>query len=276
MNLETEIKKINNDSDLKNLVDSFLYRKPFAYGFEFKNDELFECFFQLVNIDLNTFKEKHYYYDNLNKIHLSESEKGFLWISTYGLIAKSRSTKNKYVNASCAQKYALCALIKEAISLFQNETIYDIDSRSYSIIEIITPAIFHNTVFYFETILKAYLSICKKKVPHTHRLSILLSKVKDAACEMNHKNTYFYLFLIKEVECFTKYISNLPKDFKEEYAKYDDNPNDITVVDFNLDKLTDFLNTIEIIQEIIDTLYQKIDFFFTPIDPGTFSNNFNY
>ena len=249
---------IQNENDLEYLIRTFKEGDPMAFAFTFENDDLYTQFFNAVGIDVNLFQEKYYYYDRSRNIHISESEFGYVWISTMGLVAKSKITGNKYVNACYGQKIVITELLDKAITICSNESVCDIDSYAYSEIEQLTPTLFHNSLFFFETVMKAYLSLCKKEVPFTHKTEDLFILLKKTMFEMGHNNTMFHAHVIPMIEELVNHINRIPGKFKEEYVKYDDNPQDITVILFDINHLNKMRNEVELIHDIISGLYYDI------------------
>lgn len=254
-NLETI--HISNLEDLEYLITKFKSRAEFAFSFIFDSDELRVNFFKAINIDLEKFEEKYYYYNVVDNIHISESEDGYIWISTMGLVARASVTKNHFLNSYYAQKEELLSLLNEAISISSNKDVYDIDSYIYSKLEELTPALHHNLLFYFEIMAKVYLNICKEKVPHTHKLKRLLNAVKKTMFANGHNNTWFHAIIITAFEELVLHIDSIPGGFREEYVKYDDNPTDITIVSFNLNTLNEMHKFITESHEIIESLYYE-------------------
>ncbi|MDF0693241.1 hypothetical protein [Aquirufa ecclesiirivi] len=152
---------ISNQSDLDELINRFTHRELFAYQFRFSEREYFIGLLEALKINYEDFTEKYFYFDNTRKLHISESEFGYVWISTYGLVAKNKATSNRAVN-SCVNQYTVVKLLLEnAILTVQNEKIYDVDSYGFEYLSTLSPTIFHNLIFYVEVFCKAYLSLMK-------------------------------------------------------------------------------------------------------------------
>ena len=270
MKNELEKMHIENESDLNYLVHRFCDGPEFAFAFVFDNDDLYNRFFESIGIDVCSFQEKYYYYDNSKNIHIAESEDGYVWISTMGLVAKSRITGNQYVNACYGQKTVLVHLLDEAIEIASTENTYDIDGALYSKIEELTPTLFHNSIFYFETLAKAYLSIYGKDVPHTHKLSQLLRLVTETMSELNHRDTWFHAHVIPTFEGVVHHINSIPGDFKEQFGKYDDNPQDATIIKFHPEDLKRVRDVVETSHDmIVEMYYQPNDCFY--LKPGIYN-----
>lgn len=257
--MKSEIEKITitNKEDLSYLVDRFCNGPPFAATFEFISDQLWEKFLQAAGLTIDIFNEKHYYFDKENGIHISESEKGYVWISTMGLVSQSRITDNRYINACYCQQIVLLHLLDDAITLANDETSYDIDSYNYSMIEQLTPALFHNTIFYFETLAKAYLSVNDRPVPPTHKLEKLLQLTRDTMFEEHQNNTLFHANTIPLFEEIVHHIASIPKPFKEQYVKYDDNPKDTTLIEFHPERLKNLHDLVTITHDMVTDLYYE-------------------
>lgn len=114
MNAETEKIKISTSKELQALLTRFHNGPPFAAAFEFATEKLWKKFATAINIDLEKFENCYCYFNKNSNIHISESEMGYVWISTMGLVAKSRITDNKYINA-CSWKglfYFICQMMQ--------------------------------------------------------------------------------------------------------------------------------------------------------------------
>lgn len=257
MKKELEKIHIRNSNDLDYLIHRLCNGPNFAHAFVFDNNDLYNRFFDSIGIDVCGFRETYYYYDNSKNIHIAESGHGYVWISTKGLMAKSRITDNPYVNAYTGQKIVLIHLLDDAIELCSNEKAYDIDGALYSQIEELTPVLFHNSIFYFETMAKAYLSIYGKDVPHTHKLSQLLQLVKQTMSELNHWDTLFHAYVIPMFKEIVHHIQSIPGSFKEQFVKYDDNPHDITIVKFHPENLKWVRDVIEVGHDMVTEMYYE-------------------
>lgn len=261
--MNEDIEKIEIDSDdlLLHLIKRFSEQPGFAKAFVFANDDLYNRFFEGVNIDLDLFQKKYYYFDKEHNIHIAESESGIVWISTLGLVTTSKMTNNSYVNSYSAQSQVLLLLLDEIIAICSNENCYDIDGALYERLKELTPALFHNTVFYYETFAKAYLSLSKCKVPKTHELSSLYEKFNQAIVARGHEKTIFHEFVNPSFLSMRNHISSIPGDFKEHNIKYDDNSGDTTFIQFDIDDFKAFRNIVTVGMDAIFDLY------YSPTDP---------
>ncbi len=242
---------ISNESDLQYLIDRYRNGPAFAKAFVFEDEGLYIEFFKKVDISLELFQSKYYYFDKEKNVHISESEFGFVWISTMGLVATSRVTKNNYVNAFLSQVPILIQLLDEGIEVSNDDTVYDIDSYSYGRVEQLTLSLFHNLIFFSETLLKAYISLQGEKVPRTHKLQTLLKSVKDTMFIKKHDNTLFHAYIIPFIEGEVLHISSIPGGFREEYVKYDDNPYDTTLMVFRSDAFAQIRDFVVLSEDII-------------------------
>ena len=259
--MREEIEKIHisSDEDLQYLITRFHNGPPFAFSFVFTSNELQDRFLRAVNVDLDKFNSCYFFYDRDRGIHISESENGYVWISTMGLVAKSRNTNNKFINTLGWQSSILLNLLDEAITLSKDDRTYDIDSYNYSKVQELTPAVLHNTFFYFEVLCKAYLSVYEQDVPKTHSLAILLSRVKNTMFQKQQNNTLFHAHAIPLIEGVVSHISSIPGGFREQYVKYDDNPQDLTVIDFHPDHLKNIRDLVVITCDMVSEMYYDPD-----------------
>ncbi|MDD2793674.1 MAG: DUF2867 domain-containing protein [Sediminibacterium sp.] len=180
---------IANRTDLDELINQFKQRELFAYQFKFSERELFINLLESLEINYEDFEKKYFYFDGFRKLHISESEFGYVWISTYGLIAKNKATSNRAVN-SCINQYSVIKLLlDEAIKVIQNENVYDVDSYGFGYLSELSPAIFHNLIFYVEVFCKAYLSIAGEQAPNTHKLSLLYKKTAETMVSKKHNDS---------------------------------------------------------------------------------------
>lgn len=256
MRSEVEKIKIANEADVECYANRFFNGPEFAIGFEFENDELYNQFFTSIGMDPKMFQEKYYYFDKERNIHIAESENGYVWVSTIGLIASHRLTTNNYVNAWYSQAFVFKKLLDEAIALCEDEKSYDIDGYNYSMVQTLTPALLHNMIFYYEVLAKAYLSICGKEIQYIHKIEDLTKMVKETMFEKKHNNTFFHSDVITRFEELAHHIAKKPGHFREVNVKYDDNPEDSTVIQFNVSRLLEMKYFVDFSCDIImDLLY---------------------
>jgi hypothetical protein len=246
---------INTDDDLAYLIGKIVNGSVFTEAFKFEPTNLRDQLLTALDIPIGEFEQKYFFYDVESNFHISESEHGYLWISTMGLVAKGKLTDNQYVNACEFQYVALTLLLNKAIELCDDETIYDIDSYNYEYLSKITPTLFHNILFYFETFGKAYLALSNVAIPKTHKLSEVFSQVRQTMFNLNQNDTIFHAQILCSFERVVKYISTIPGKFKEQYVKYDDNPGDHTVINFRHNELTEIRNSIDLSYDFIINYY---------------------
>lgn len=246
---------INNQNDLKYLIERIEKGPLFAEAFKFDNNEIFIELLNYFEIDYKEFKKRYFYFDKKRDLHISESEFGYTWISTYGLVAKGKSSCNKFVN-SCNNQYIVVSLLFEkAKEICESDRVYDVDGYKFGYLSKLTPALFHNVLFYIEVFSKAYLSLSGVNVPHTHELAKLFAKVNKTIYIKNHNDTIFQAHIIAEFEKVVEYIESIPGGFKEHFVKYDDNSEDGTVIRFNIDSLDEIQKTIDISNDFISSYY---------------------
>lgn len=250
---------IKNDEDLGYLLYRYLKGPSFAMAFVFDSDDLYTRFFDGIGVSVDEFQEKYYYFNQEKNIHISESEFGFVWISTMGLVATSKATKNKFVNAFLCQEPILLHLLDEAIEICNDESIYDIDSHAYQMVEERTMALFHNLIFFSEIMLKSYISLQDENVPHTHKLETLLKRTKEVMFKRGHNDTLFHGYIIPMIEGEVLHISSIPGKFKEECVKYDDNEHDTTLMVFRADYFAQIKDFVRMSEDIIMGLYYNPD-----------------
>ncbi len=246
---------ISKQSDLDELINRFVQQELFAYQFRFSEREYFIGLLKALKISYEDFTEKYFYVDNTRKLHISESEFGYVWISTYGLVAKNKATTNRAVN-SCVNQYTVVKLLLEkAIATVQNEKIYDVDSYGFGYLSTLSPTLFHNLIFYVEVFCKAYLSLTGVEIKHTHKLSLIYQKTVETMIGKNHSNSMFQVLILDQLYKLVAHVGSIPGDFKEQFIKYDDNPLDDTTIIFQLDDLIEMMNVIEISNDFINDYF---------------------
>lgn len=242
---------ISKPSDVDELMDRFAQRELFAYQFRFSERDHFISLLESLKINYDDFIKKYFYYDSARKLHISESQFGYVWISTYGLVAKDKATTNCAVN-SCVNQYTVVSLLLvEAITVVQNDKVYDIDSYSFGYLSKLSPALFHNLIFYVEVLCKAYLSLTGVEVPHTHKLSLIYKKTLETMMSKNHNNSLFQAIILDQFYKLVAHVDSIPGDFKEHFIKYDDNPLDDSTILFQVDELVGMKNVLELANDFI-------------------------
>jgi len=179
----------------------------------------------------------------------------YIWISTVGLVANGKSTTNSMVNSCLSQYLVLSLLFEKAIELINDESIYDIDSYSSGKLTELSPAIYHNLIFYIEVFCKAYLSLTKTEFPFTHSLPLLYKKTVKTMNSNKHNDSLFQILILDRIYNFVNHIENMPKGFKEHNIKYNDNYLDNTVFLYDNDGLIEMSYILEYSNDFIYEYY---------------------
>lgn len=237
-------------SDYEELLGFINGTKPFAYLFKFEDEQFFISLLEELQINYEEFIQKQFYYNKKKELHVSKSDFGYVWISTTGLVAKGKPTSNRAVNAFRIQHTVISLLIEKAIEIIEDESVYDIDSYNNGYLCELSPAIYHNLVFYAELFYKAYLSLAGHIPPRTHRLIELYDKTKEVTAKNGHKNTLMQVYILDQLSILIEHIKDIPNPFMEHNIKYDDNKTDDSVILFRLLSL----------YQISDLLDNSIDF----------------
>ena len=248
---------LKTEQDIDELINTIRKRKRFAQSFVFENKDLRKKFLSSMGIVSEEFEAKGFYVDETKKIHIAESENGYLWISTMGLVSSREHEENKFVYAFQSQYMVMKLLTDYAIKISEDESIWNIDSWSNEEMGFLTHAIFNNLILFLELFGKTYLSLVGYKVKHTHRISKIICDVKKAMNENGHNDTLFHECIIKEFEKIGNYIQTIPGSFVEEYVKYNDNKYDDTVIRFDKDSLKRALDFVNTCMDFIDSFSNK-------------------
>lgn len=248
---------ISTQDDLGCLIRRIENGSLFANSFKFEDRDYFNSLLEYLNVEDEQFREKYFHFDKSRNLHISESEFEYVWISTYGLIAKDKETNNNLVNACVNQYTVLSLLIDKAIEVAGSESVYDVDGYNFGYLSRLSPALFHNILFYIEVFGKAYLTLSGTKVPHTHELSKIYSLVTKTMFEKKHNDSLFQALVVDEFEKIIEYIASIPGGFKEHFVKYDDNSGDNTVILFDLEYLIGIRNTVDISNDLIYSYYHE-------------------
>lgn len=248
---------ISTKSQLEELLVRISKKQLFAQKFKFLKRELFIYLLESLDITIQEFEEKYFYYDHLRKLHISASEFDYIWISTSGLVPTSKPTTNKAVNSCLSQYLVISLLFKEAIDLSKNESVYNVDSYESTRLGELSTAIFHNMTFYIEVFCKAYLSLANMESPHSHSLSLLYSKTVDTMINNKHDNSLFQILVLDPLYNFVDHIGTIPGNFKEHFIKYDDNPLDDTVILFDSIGLIEMTLILELSIDFITSYYYE-------------------
>lgn len=244
---------IVNEKDLSTLVNNINTIK-FARKFKFETKDIKNRFLKEMGIDISNFEKNYYFYNKKIDLHISESEFNYLWISNIGVVGHTNCINNFYSSLR-SQNIVIDLLFKEALKLCNQESSYDIDSYSYGYLSELTPAIFHNVLFYFELFGKTYLSLSEVDFPNTHKLEKILNLLKQTMFKLNHNNTIFHARIVKAFEDIVKHIETIPGNFKEQYVKYFDNVDDSTTISFDEKLLTEIKSVIDMSYDFISHYY---------------------
>jgi len=248
---------ISDQKQLETLIDRFSSGQIFADQFKFSNRSLFLNLLESLKINHEDFTKRYFYYDDSRKLHISESEFGYVWISTAGLVARDKPTTNNAVNSCLSQYTVVSLLFNKAIEVSQKEDVYDIDSYNFGYLSELSPALYHNIIFYIEVLCKAYLSLNGITPPHTHKLSSIYQKTVETMVAKKHNDSLFQAQILDPLYKFVDHIDKLPGNFKEQFVKYDDNPGDSTVILFQTERLIEVSIIFELANDFI------YDFFYT-------------
>lgn len=247
---------IKNQDDLDYLIMRINEGPQFANELKFSDRNYFVALLESLKIDYDEFTENYYFYDKFRPLHISESEFKYVWISTYGLIPKDKSTNNKEVNACVNQYTTVSLLLDKAIEISQCDSVYDVDRYNFGVLSTLSPALFHNLLFYIEVFCKAYLNLSGITAPHSHKLTDLYSKLIDTMYAKNHNDSLFQVRIVEPLENTIDHVKALPSDFKEQFVKYDDNPNDYSIIIFQPDSLNEIKQIINLANDfVIDYFY---------------------
>lgn len=247
---------ISDDTQLKNIIEKIKGNYLFGQQFKFSDRVLFLNLLESLNIDYDEFTKNYFYFDSNRNLHISESSFEYVWISTYGLIAKSKATTNKAVNSCVTQYTVIRLLLEKALKISQSKTVYDVDSYDFGYLSELSPALFHNILFYIEVFCKAYLSMNNVELKNTHKLSKIYSNTVETMNAKKHNNSLFQVRILDPLFKFVDHINSIPGNFKEQFVKYDDNTDDNTVIIFETARLHDVMTIFELSHDfIIDYFY---------------------
>ncbi|MGN7988699.1 hypothetical protein ACTJKC_15225 [Pedobacter sp. 22226] len=250
---------ISNRNDLEEIFADIDGGEQFACKFRFVERQLFISLLKKLGIKNKQFAETYYHYDSVKKLHISESQFGYVWISTVGLVASRKSTSNRAVN-SCMNQYVVISLLLEnAIKVIEDEKVYDMDSYQFELLNNLSPAIYQNVVFYIEVFCKAYLSLTQTVPPHTHSLSLIYQKTVEVMTSKNHDDSLFQVIVLEPLYRFVDHVRNIPGGFREHFIKYDDNPQDDTAILFDLVGLNELENLLTLSEDFIVDYYYRGD-----------------
>lgn len=246
---------VSDHTHLEVLITRITEGEQFACQFKFSKRDFFITLLESLRINYEDFTTKYYHFDANKKLHIGESEFGYVWISTVGLIAKNKSTTNRAVNSCLNQLTVISMLLKESIEVVQDERVYDIDSYNFGLLSNLSPAIYHNLAFYVEVFCKAYLSLTGTQAPHSHKLSLIYQKTVEAMISNSHNDSLFQILVLDPLYNFVDHLGKIPGDFKEHFIKYDDNPQDNTVILFEVPRLIEMTYLLELTADFISDYY---------------------
>jgi hypothetical protein len=246
---------ISTQADLDNLIDRIEKGSLIAKEFKFVKRRYLIDLLKSLGVGYEEFTKTYYYFDNIKHLHISESEFGYVWISTHGLIAKDKSTDNKAVNACVTQYTVISLLMDKAIETSLSKKVYDVDSHDFGYLSELSPALFHNLLFYIEVFCKAYLSLSGIGSPNTHKLSIVYSRLIDTMFTKKHNDTLFQVLIADKFAKIVEHVTKIPGNFKEQFVKYDDNPEDTTVTIFQPESLKEINMMLELCHDFILDYY---------------------
>lgn len=254
---------ISNDAEANSLVDRINGGELFGKEFKFKERRFFLILLEKLEIDYEEFEKTYFHINHSRNLHIAESQFEFVWISTHGLIAKKKATTNKTVNA-CINQYTVVSLLMEkAIKVSQSKSVYDIDSYDFGYLSELSPALFHNILFYIEVFCKAYLSLNGVKPKNTHKLSLVYNKTVETMKSKKHNDSLFQVRILDPLFKFVDHVNSIPGNFKEQYVKYDDNSEDDTVIIFQTGRLHEVMTIFELSHDFItDYFYMGEETFY--------------
>jgi len=246
---------ISSENDVSELLTAIKGGKLLAHDFKFTDRDFLVLLLDGLGIDYDGFTKNYFYFDFVRQLHISESQFGYVWISTYGLIARKKATSNKKVNA-CANQYMVIALLLDrAIEISNNEKVYDVDGYSFGVLNELSPALFQNIIFYIEVFCKAYLHLSGVEPPYTHKLSTLHAKLVETMFEKKHNDSLFQVLIVDKLAAIVDHVVKIPGDFKEQFVKYDDNQEDETVIIFQTGYLYEMKTMFELCNDFINDYF---------------------
>ena len=160
---DEKYKTISKQSDLNYLIERIVKGRQFAYEFKFTERKYFKSLLESLEIDYEEFSKNYYYHDTIRPIHISESQFEYVWISTYGLIAKDKATSNKVVNACASQYTVISILLDKAIEISENENVFDVDGYNFGLLSELSPAIFHQALRFYQSLCLADSEVLRNR-----------------------------------------------------------------------------------------------------------------
>lgn len=248
---------ITEQGQLDELTGRIKRGDALAKQFKFPEREMFVALLESLEIDYDEFEKTYFYFDGSRNLHIGESEFKYVWISTHGLIAKSKVTTNRAVNACINQYTTVSLLMDKALEVSQNEKVYDVDSHHFGYLSKLAPALFHNILFYIEVLCKAYLALCRVEVERTHKLSSIYELTVATMKARNHTDSLFQIRILEPLCNFINHVNSLPENFREQFVKYDDNPHDDTVVIFRPRDIAEVMVVFQLSNDFIYQFYYE-------------------
>lgn len=71
----------------------------------------------------------------------------------------------------------------------------------------------------------------------------------------SHDDSLFQILVLEPLYKFVDHLGQIPGDFKEHFIKYDDNPQDDTVILFEVPRLTEMTYLLELTVDFISDYY---------------------
>jgi len=255
----TEPKIIGTETETNKLISSIQRGEKFSDSFMFSEDSFFNNLLNALDIDQSSLEKQNYIFNEETSLYISIYENGSVLISTIGLVSTPRRSDNNQVDAFDAQALTLSLLVQEAKLLCSNSTIYDVNSNTYDQFCIMSIALYHNTIFFFELFGKAYLSLSGVPIKQTHDINLVLAAVHKTMTVQHHNNTLFHALIIPVFEQYASHINALPPGFKEQYIKYDANKMDNTILRFSIIGLAHMEETVKRCIDFITGYYYERD-----------------
>lgn len=254
MDEDKKIIIIDSEEKLKYLISCIRNKEIVCAKFRFKPYELRNKLLKELEIDVNEFEKKYYIFNSSAKIHISESEKNYILISTVGLVAFNPTFENdiQKIVFACDSQYEVMMILLEKINILKEyDDIYDVDSYHYYYLSTLTTGLFHNIIFYLEVFAKAYISLNNKKYKFTHNLKELLQEVKLTMFTCNQNNSLFHEQIFLEFQNIVNRYYSMDNDLKEQFIKYNDSIQPKILIDY-MDLVKNF---IEISNDFIIQFY---------------------
>src|SRR5690606_12512890 len=102
-----------------------------------------------------------------------------------------------------------------------------------------------------------YLSLNGIKPENTHKLSSVYSKTLETMKSKKHNDSLFQVRILDPLFKFVDHVNSIPGNFKEQFIKYDDNPDDNTVIIFQTGRLNEVKTIFELSHDFIIDYFHK-------------------